>query len=120
MTDEQLDKLQDQASIVAERAFWDERHADIDDTALKDLIADYRRLRELERAVRAILMPMDVGNETHWYLRGYIKRAKRDAIGRLLEGEKPTIEDIGGSDPDFTGGKRTEDYVREMREGGRG
>ena len=35
--------------------------------------------------------------------------------GQSLKGS-PTIEDIGVSDPDFTGGKRTEDYVREMRE----
>jgi hypothetical protein len=113
MTDEQLDKLQDQASIVAERAFWDERHADIDDTALKDLIADYRRLRELERACLELREAPPPDAAPLRFQRAYI------AIGRLLEGEKPTIEDIGGSDPDFTGGKRTEDYVREMREGGR-
>ena len=35
--------------------------------------------------------------------------------GQSLKGQ-PTIEDIGGSDPDFPGGKRTEDYVRDMRE----
>ena len=36
---------------------------------------------------------------------------------KLAERELPTIDEFIGSDPDFTGGKSTKDYIDEMRGG---
>lgn len=36
--------------------------------------------------------------------------------GEIAEGKLPTVDDFIGSDPEFTGGKSTKDYIEEMRE----
>lgn len=77
MSDKQLDMLEQTLVGLGEygRFKWL--------PGVRTLLADYRRLRELERAVRDAMHPLPMGRG--WVWRG--DATDIDTIGRLLEGE---------------------------------
>jgi hypothetical protein len=88
MTDEQLERIARRAEMTLcpeNRHTWDGELA----TGCLALIADYRRLRDLERACKQLFWQDEHG--AYWMSKSeYWKADERcaaDTIGRLLEGE---------------------------------